>query len=397
MQVQSAYGKLALLFWAVFTLKGLIVATVFREMPSLGTAFNLSASAIILSAALALQITHRGSAKLHQTTNMKVLIAYVTWTGLSILWTHADSRLVSLFFWSTQIVDILAVLAIYQCKNTEHVTEQSLKGIIFGALTLATTSTLIFRTGEDGRIEDSIIHINAIGFQLSIAVVGCLYFILKSKMTSTPTPLWASACISALFVLLLATLSKTSIISTVVAVAIVMMLARGAKKVAIMLSLILSMVFVAMWPIIDAYISAYIENYGNTVSALETLSGRTILWTSSIEMIKDSPINGYGIMSFRDIGPHVFSIKVPHAHNEIIQQLFSYGAIGLLLVIATYVSAGKHWARNIRNSPAIASASLLGIAMLVMSLARGVTEAAVVGMVFPLPMLTLLLLASSRR
>lgn len=372
------------------------MATIFSGAPEIGTAFNLVASLIVLIVAMSFNIKQGSAISQRMTRRARMVLIYIVWSGVSIIWTGAASKMVSLLYWGASVIDVLVVLFLFKDANAEKILAQSLKGIVFGASILAVSSVFLFGVGEDGRLHDRIIHVNAIGFQLSIAALSCTYFILKDRLEGRTNISWCLGFFGLFFALVL-TLSKTSILSFAISLIGLILLARGGRLVAIGLLLFLTLFLSVMWPFIEVYISSYVESQANGLSSFETLSGRTLLWSATLEMISESPWLGYGLMSFRDIGPFVFNIRVVHAHNEFLHQFFSLGIIGVALFVGVYYSALREFSKGRFAGPSISSASLLGISLVVMAISRGITEAAVLGTMLPLPMLVLVLCSSQAR
>jgi len=77
-----------------------------------------------------------------------------------------------------------------------------------------------------------------------------------------------------------------------------------------------------------------------------------------------------------------------HAHNEWIQQLFAYGVIGLIVVIAVYISFYQR-VRASRNAPL----KSLATAILILVLVRGLVDTDRFELCFPLWLMTMLSIA----
>ena len=114
-----------------------------------------------------------------------------------------------------------------------------------------------------------------------------------------------------------------------------------------------------MW----AYMPAVLEARGKDL----TLSGRTLIWSSSVDAIRDRPLTGYGIggvwrdaatdptaVMLRKIGFTVF-----HSHSTVLEVMLLLGAIGLVLFLLVYVSAVSGAIKALAHDAALARWALL--------------------------------------
>jgi exopolysaccharide production protein ExoQ len=94
---------------------------------------------------------------------------------------------------------------------------------------------------------------------------------------------------------------------------------------------------------------------------------------------------GHGIYSFRALIPSFGAFQAVHAHNEMLQQFFEYGAAGVAIVVALYFSfyrlARRAQPGSLRN---------LALTLLVFALIRGLTDTTNFGLSYPLWLLAAL-------
>src|SRR5262249_47554803 len=144
-----------------------------------------------------------------------------------------------------------------------------------------------------------------------------------------------------------------------------------------------SVVLLAFWGLLEAYFDLYSQG-----SNVETLTGRTYIWSRGLEFSMEKPWLGHGFDSFRWVFPAFDGFLPHHAHNEFVQQFFTYGLIGLLVVSATYVS----FYRQIRSSPK-SSLQSLAMAILLLILIRGLVDTDQFELCFPLWLMAMLSIA----
>jgi len=149
------------------------------------------------------------------------------------------------------------------------------------------------------------------------------------------------------------------------------------------------------------YLSDYLGVYllkAQDGEALESLSGRTFIWLEAIDSILDKPFFGYGVRSFADYGPQIADVQLVHAHNEILQTLFAYGAIGLTFLLGSYVFFLKRvitlysHSKKSNAQAACNAQAAFGVAIVTFALTRGITEAHDAATVVPLHIFFLLCL-----
>jgi O-antigen ligase len=112
---------------------------------------------------------------------------------------------------------------------------------------------------------------------------------------------------------------------------------------------------------------------------LETLTGRTLIWATSFDIALEKPWIGHGFYSFRWVVPLFGDFEAWQAHNELLQQFFAYGVLGLAVVIALY------WVlyQDIRSAPA-GRLRLLAGALLAFAITRGLVDTERFDLSFPL-------------
>jgi O-antigen ligase len=102
-------------------------------------------------------------------------------------------------------------------------------------------------------------------------------------------------------------------------------------------------------------------------------------------MAMEKPWFGHGFDSFRWLFPPFDNFQPWQAHNEVIQQFFTYGIVGVLVV------GGAYWSFY-RQARLCTKDSLrsLAIAILILTLVRGLVDTDRFELCFPLWLMTLL-------
>jgi O-antigen ligase len=129
---------------------------------------------------------------------------------------------------------------------------------------------------------------------------------------------------------------------------------------------------------------AYYDVYTTTGNQAETLTGRTAIWLYVLSAVFDHPWNlwiGHGFDSWWKVVPpfggEMFEPR--HAENEILQQFYSFGAMGVIMLAGIYVSLFRQL-RKLARCPA----KLLFLALLIFIVVRGLAVADAFDLLLPL-------------
>jgi drug/metabolite transporter (DMT)-like permease len=196
-----------------------------------------------------------------------------------------------------------------------------------------------------------------------------------------------------LVITLIRSLSKTTITAFIVSEGLLLLLdgsiSRKTKMKVIASTLVLVLVF---WGLFAAYYDYYTTN-GNQA---ETLTGRIVIWLYVLAAIFDHPWTlwiGHGFDAWWKVVPpfggELFEAR--HAENEMLQQIYAYGAAGVVLL------AGLYWAlfRHLRQLRAGAVKPVF-LCFLSFVVVRGLAESDAFDLLFPIwAILLVSVLASS--
>jgi O-antigen ligase len=230
---------------------------------------------------------------------------------------------------------------------------------------------------DDMRLgHEDFLHPNLIGFEFAVAALFSAYLAQRKKAWT-----WVAAGFA---VTMIRTLSKGTIVGFLFAG--LYYLVRGLKisrKARIYIGVASVAVLASFWGLLEAYLDAYTAG-----TNLETLTGRTYIWTQALDIALERPWFGHGFDSFRWVFPPFEDFQPWHAHNELIQQLFAYGIVGTLIVIGVY----WFFYRQVRTSQHIGLKSL-ATALLILVLVRGIVDTDRFELCFPLWLMTMLSIA----
>jgi O-antigen ligase len=187
-----------------------------------------------------------------------------------------------------------------------------------------------------------------------------------------------------LMLTLLRSLSKATLVAFLVSQGVLFLrnksMTRG-KKTAICVAVLGTLLA------FSGIIGSYYNDYTTTGNQAQTLTGRTGIWIYCLNAGFEKPWIGNGIDALWKVaptfGPELYETR--HAENELLQQFFAYGLIGIILLTGTYGSLY----RSIRRLPRTPTRAVLA-ALLLYIVIRGLAEAEPFDLLLPLWSIVLL-------
>ena len=350
----------------------------FQSNPVAGTKVSLAISLALLYGAVLYTAEERALSlhRLPRTPTIRWIFFLLSFSLISISWTGAESVVVAFAYWTGMATDVAIVLLLLRRGNAERCMEGIMKGMVWGTVALSLVAWCSPGT-EDLRLgNDMFLHPNTLGLTIAMATLIAQYLAPRGAC-------WGWLGI-ALAITLLRTLSKTSIVAFVIAECWYLM--RN-KKMSRKTKTWIGVATLTMVSVFWGLLSSYIEIYNNTGAGTqaETLTGRTALWTVATAMGMEKPVFGHGFYSFKSLIPALGSFQPVHAHNDLIQQFFELGSVGVGIVAAVYWS----FYRQARRAPA-GELKMLALALLIFTLLHGLADTVSPGLSFPLWLLSAL-------
>lgn len=382
---------LAYCFWVILVVRFALAFLFFRDQPKTATLVQglLSVGFAFVLLGLRLGI-HDSFPKLRWPPVMRWVIFYLGWTGLSLTWTFSDTFLSALGYWTMMLLDIAVVLVMLKWDDVEGISVASLKGFVTGVWIIDALALLFSSHDEYGRLGDpEFLHPNSLGHFTSLAALISIFFWRRAADGGSERRLWATGSI-ALCGMIIRTLSKTSIVAFTIA-ALSSLLLGSSLRLRQKLRIIALVIVLASlsYGLMSRYVTTYLDE---GMDSATTLTGRTLLWIESWDMIVERPAIGYGILSFRNYAPQNWEIRTVHGHNEWVTQAFQLGLIGVILTLIIYLSYYYH-CRRVSD----VVKRKLGISILTFIVIEGVASAEPTGLLFPLPLLVLTAIWTTRR
>jgi exopolysaccharide production protein ExoQ len=255
------------------------------------------------------------------------VIAFLLFALCSLIWSATISLPVAFAYWCCVAADLAIVVLLLRTGPVDVMSYSLMKGYVWGAgfiavVIWASPTMQDLRPGNDDFFSP-----NAIAFI-------CAFGVFLAQLLGRSNRSWNLAAIF-LAITLLRTLSKTTIVAFTAGEALLLF-----RDSAVTRRKLLTIVFgagvvvAAFWRLIQAYFDVYTT----TGNQAETLTGRVGIWDYVFERSLEQPWIGHGFHSFRNVIPNFGPFEPWHAHNELLQLFYAYGAVGILLFFMVYGS-----------------------------------------------------------
>ena len=305
------------------------------------------------------------------------LAAYLVFVGASLLWSSAVSPLSSSAYWVGLLVDALTLVLLLSRYPPHDVAGSVLSGYLLAACVVGALAWLL-PAQKDLRLGDpDFLNTNQIANVCAFGIFFAQYLDRRGLR-------WIGPPIIFLSITLLRTLSKTTLLAFLLSQGVLLfrdpnLTPRNRRRILLCAAAVLLASYGLMTSYYDVYIHA--DNQA------ETLTGRTAIWAWAFDKLPDSLWIGHGFDSMWKVMPPfgIDYFEARHAENEVLQQLYAYGAVGTALFAGVYFSLF----RVLRRSAETKIRPILK-ALLLFILLRGLAEAEPFDLLLPAWVLLLL-------
>jgi exopolysaccharide production protein ExoQ len=294
---------------------------------------------------------------------------FLGFSGLSLIWSVAASLPAAIAFWCAMAADTVTVILLLRSYSTEVVANSLFRGYIWGSCLIAIIAWLMPAQSDLRLGDEELLGPNQIGWSCAFAFFLAQYLMRRR----------ASKCIPHLVLLgitLLRSLSKTTLIAFAAGQVYILVRDRSITR-RTKLALVVSALVVLI--LFSGLLANYYTIYANTGNQAETLTGRLSIWLYVLNEALQRPWLGHGFHSVWKVIPSFGEFEARHAHNELLQQFYSYGVVGILLLLGTY---GSVW-WQLRHLPD-RSLRIFFIGMLVFVFVRGIADTEVFDLSLPM-------------
>ena len=371
---RGTFLLLAGLVGFIFAFRICLTVLWFQDAPESASLLSVALSLTLFFAAALSTIgsTPAIPASCFRTATLRAIATFLTLVLLSLLWTPAPFPAAA-GYWCAWAADIATIWFLLRDGPPENSAAAIMKGFVSGSCLVAIVAWSLPATQDLRLGEEDFLHPNALGFLFAIATLLAAHLARKSTVW-----VWPALFLGATLV---RTLSKSAIIAFIAAFGFALVKdSTLSRKVKIGIGIASTLILASLWGLLETYLTTYTESTGP-----ETLTGRTLIWAISLEYAIKKPLLGNGFYSYRFVVPPIGKFEAQQAHDELLQQFFSFGTIGVVLTIALY------WIffRQIRRADP-SHLKTLAATLLLFALIRGLTDAQNFDLSFPLWLMAML-------
>ena len=304
-------------------------------------------------------------------TSSRWVIVFLAFSCCSLAWSETVSLPTSLAYWCGMAADVAMVVLLLRRGSTIAVSHSLMKGFLWSTCCLALIAWIMPAQPDLRLGDEEFFNTNQIGNLCAFAILLAQYLMRRKDGK------WGFAT-AFLALTLVRSLSKTTIVAFLVSEAFILIQDRSmSRKTKALLMTTAVMTILVFWGLFEAYY----DIYTSAGSQAETLTGRVAIWAYVLNAVPEHPWIGHGFDSLWKIippfGPDRFEAR--HAENEVLQQFYVYGAMGIVMLAGLYGSVYRQ-IRKLPRSPV----RVVFLSILLFVVIRGLAEAEPFDLLLPL-------------
>jgi O-antigen ligase len=285
--------------------------------------------------------------------------------------------------------DFTIVVLLLRIGFVEQTGSALMRGYVWGVCTIGVIAWILPAQSDLRLGDEDYLGPNQIGFACAFAFFFAQYLMRRgSKGLIAPAVFLA--------ITMLRSLSKTTIIAFVAGQFVLLIRDRSlSTKAKLYLGSAAGLLIALFWGLFAAYFDVY-THAGNQS---ETLTGRIGIWAFILNEALQQPWIGHGFHSVWKVIPPFGPFETRHAHNELLQQFYAYGVVGVGLVTMLYANVYREIRRaqteprtEPGTEPRAGAFQPIFLAMFVFILVRGLADTEVFDL--SLPLWTIVLIGS---
>jgi exopolysaccharide production protein ExoQ len=292
---------------------------------------------LVLNILLLVFVTFHSIGEVHLPVSQMVRLWPVRWAFVflsfsccSLLWTSAVSVPAAIAYWCAMAADFAMVIIMLRGGHLMVVAKSLMKGYVWGACAVAVIAWLLPAQSDLRLGDEELLGPNAIGYLCAFAFFFAQYLMRERDGK------WRAVALL-LGITMLRSLSKTTIIAFLAGESFLLLRDKSmCRRTKVLVALGAAVVVAAF----SSLLTSYYDNYINAGNQAETLTGRLGLWTYFLAEAIQQPWIGHGFHSVWQVVPPfgVDQFEARHAHNELLQQFYAYGVIGVCMFMGIYGS-----------------------------------------------------------
>jgi O-antigen ligase len=291
--------------------------------------------------------------------SVRWVFLFLSVSFLSLFWSATASLPAAIIYWSALAADVGMVVLLLRMGPVKEIATGVMKGYVVGACAIAIIAWLLPAQSDLRLGDEELLGPNQIGYLCAFALFFAQY-LMREKLGK-----WGQATVL-LAVTLLRSLSKTSILAFLIAESYLLMNDKSIRR---RTKFLLVLAGIATLIAFSGLLTSYFDIYSNAGNSPETLTGRIGIWTVILGEAIQQPWFGHGFHSVWNVIPPFGEFEARHAHNELIQQFYAYGIVGLCMLAGLYGSVYAQVRRL--SSPSMRT---FWFSLLLFVLVRGLTD-----------------------
>jgi exopolysaccharide production protein ExoQ len=301
--------------------------------------------------------------------SIRWVLLFLLFSCCSLSWSSTESLSAAVAYWCGLAGDIAIVVLLLRADDVTNVAIALMKGFIWSSCCLALVAWTMPVQSDLRLGDEDFFNTNQIGYVCAFA------FFLAQYLQRSKAGNWLFAAF-VLGVTLLRSLSKTTIVAFLLSESFLLIQDRSIRRrTKLFLTLIAAAIILGFWGLLESYYEVY-THAGNQA---ETLTGRIGIWTYMLDAALEQPWIGHGFNSVWKVVPPFGDFEAWHAENELLQQFYAYGIVGICLLVALYGSLYCQF-RRLSQGPL----KIFFFSMLLFVVVRGFAEAEPFDLLLPL-------------
>lgn len=353
---------LAGFYFAFRTIAALLAARVCGADPATGTAVSIVFEFFLLAAVLfSIPSEMYPKVRIVKLPAARSAFLFLGVSCCSLLWSSTVSLTNSSLYWCAMCSDVVIVGTLLCSRPLGNTAASLLQGYIWGALAVAIVAWILPAQSDLRLGDEELLGPNQIGY---VCAMGFFFvqLLLREKVRASVF----SAVLLA--ITLLRSLSKTTIVAFLASEAFLLLRDRSMSR---RTKLLIALSTLAIVAVFSGLLLSYYDVYMSAGNQSETLTGRLGVWAYFLAEAVQQPWIGHGFDSAWKVIPPFGAdqFEAAHAHNEVLQQFYAYGAAGVLLFAGIYGSLFVQFRRMAKGSY-----RTFFMAFLLFALIRGIAD-----------------------
>jgi exopolysaccharide production protein ExoQ len=365
-------------FFAFRSVIALVSVRVFGTEPRTGAEVTLALTLCLLGLVCfdSLGSAERTVGSVLRLSSVRWVLVFLAFSCCSLAWSETVSLSTSAAYWGGMAADVVIAVLLLRTGPATGVAHSLMKGFIWSACCLALIAW-IMPAQSDLRLGDKdFFNTNQIGNLCALAIFLAQYLMRREGGK------WGAASLF-LLVTLVRSVSKTTIVAFLVCESFLLLQDRSiSRKTKVILTTVVIVTIFVFWGLFETYY----DNYTTGGNQAETLTGRTAIWAYVVNEGVEKPWFGHGFDSMWKVVPPFGSdqFEARHAEDEVLQQFYAYGAVGVVMLVGLYGSLFMK-IRRLQQKPL----KMIFLTIMIYTVVRGLAEAEPFDLLLPLWMIVM--------